>query len=161
MLDKVLDNVKDDGTIRFTQGKTTTKVIIPIHPKVKKILLNPPHKISTQKGSDYFKKICEMAEINKPTTDYKKELIKEKKTRNGDIKKLYRAVLKERPKYSYVATHTCRRSFCMMWYGGKMTNAEIMRVTGHKKVDTFLAYINKTDDTHVEKWQKHYEDEQL
>ncbi|WP_033961250.1 tyrosine-type recombinase/integrase [Psychroserpens jangbogonensis] len=159
LINKVLPNVKDDGTIRFAQGKTTTKVIIPIHPKVKEILINPPHKISTQKCSDYFKEICIKAEINKPTIDYKRELLKEKKTRNGDIKKVYRAVLKERPKSSYIATHTCRRTFCMMYYGGEMTNAEIMRVTGHKKEATFLAYINKTDDTHIEKWKKHMENE--
>ena len=116
-----------------------------------------PTKISKQKFNDYIKQVCELAEINEPIND---KLIELKKTIIIDDKelKLYRKVKGIRPKYKYVSSHIGRKSFCMMYDGNKNISREfIMRVTGHKNLSSYLTYINKTDESHLQEFEKMYE----
>ena len=140
----------DDLEIHLTQGKTGTKVTIPVHPNIRNILKpeNMPHAISSQRLNDYMKEICKLAEINEPIDDQKKEFI-EKKTILGKEENVYRHIKRVRPKYEYISSHTGRRTFCMMWFQ-KMENQSIMAVTGHKKESSFLTYINQTNDIHLQ-----------
>ena len=130
---------KEDGNlvIDITQNKGNKKVTIPVHPKVEEIYKNGlPYKVSTQKLNKYFKKICELAEINDLTVGK----LKDPKTK--------RMVKGTRPKYMYITTHTGRRSFATNYYQEAPTSL-IMSVTGHTKESTFLKYINKSDESHI------------
>lgn len=143
---------KEDGNliIDITQHKGNKKVTIPVHPKVEEIYRNGlPYKVSTQKLNKYFKKICELAEINDLT-----------------VGKLYdpktkRKVKGTRPKYMYITTHTGRRSFATNYYYNKEASTPmIMSVTGHTKESTFLKYINKSDESHIAPMMKIFKKEQ-
>jgi integrase len=141
---------KEDGNlvIEITQFKGNKKVSIPVHPKVEEMYRNGlPYKVSTQKLNKYFKKICELAEINDLT-----------------IGKLYdpktkRKVKGTRPKYMYITTHTGRRSFATNYYQEAPTSL-IMSVTGHTKESTFLKYINKSDESHIAPMMNIFKNEQ-
>ncbi len=130
---------KEDGNlvIDITQFKGNKKVSIPVHPKVEEIYRNGlPYKVSTQKLNKYFKKICELAEINDLTVGK----LYDSKTK--------RKVKGTRPKFMYITTHTGRRSFATNYYQDAPTSL-IMSVTGHTKESTFLKYINKSDESHI------------
>jgi integrase len=145
--------------IHLTQSKTGAKVKIPVHPHIKDILNpeNMPRVISRQKLNDYMKKICELAEINELINDQKRGFVKEV-TLLGKKRKIYRKIKKERPKYDYIASHTGRRTFCMMWYKNKkLSNNEIMAVTGHETEKSFLTYINKSNDDHIKAFTDEYD----
>ena len=146
----------DDLEIHLTQGKTGTKVTIPVHPNIRNILKpeNMPHAISSQRLNDYMKEICKLAEINEPIDNQKKEFIK-KEIILGKEENVYRHIKKVRPKYEYISSHTGRRTFCMMYFQ-KMTNQAIMAVTGHKKESSFLTYINQTNDIHLQIFKDYF-----
>ncbi len=111
--------------------KTETRVWIPIHPIVETILAkyayNLPQAISNQKTNDHLKLICKEAGLSDVFT-----------------KRVYRGgILQEEvyEKWEMVSTHTGRRSFATNAYIAGVPIANIMRITGHKKVETFLKYI--------------------
>jgi integrase len=143
------DSFKKRGNafiIELRQKKTNKTVIIPVLPPVQKIYDEGlPYKVSTQKLNGYLKKVGEKAKINTPTIG---KLIE--KTPNG-----MRKIKKERPKWMYMATHIGRRSFATNHYK-KLPTPIIMGVTGHSKESTFLAYINKSDETHVDAFIEYY-----
>ncbi|UMB60264.1 site-specific integrase [Lutibacter sp. A80] len=145
---------KNKECIELTQQKTNTKVEIPILPKVREILKSGlPYKVSTQKLNKYFKEIGAKARINTPTMGRiieASENPKEKKKRG--VKKL-------RPKYTYISTHIGRRTFASNHYG-KLPTPIIMKVTGHKKESTFLTYVNKGDDSHIDAFLEYYKKEE-
>ena len=137
--DSKVFQTKEDGNlvINITQFKGNKKVSIPVHPKVEEIYRNGlPYKVSTQKLNKYFKKICELAEINDLTVGK----LYDSKTK--------RKVKGTRPKFMYITTHTGRRSFATNYYQDAPTSL-IMSVTGHTKESTFLKYINKSDESHI------------
>ncbi|WP_233861708.1 tyrosine-type recombinase/integrase [Tenacibaculum piscium] len=130
--------------IEIKQIKGSKKVIIPVLPKVLEIYKTGlPYKVSTQKLNKYFKEICKQAEIN--------ELILGKK-RNEDTN---RNEKKERPKYEYISTHVGRRTFATIHFN-KLPVSVIMKVTGHTKVATFMKYIQKDTDEHIEVFNDYY-----
>ena len=146
----------NDLEIHLTQGKTGTKVAIPVHSNIINILKpeNMPHAISSQRLNDYMKEVCKLAEINEPIDNQKKEFIK-KEIILGKEENVYRHIKKVRPKYEYISSHTGRRTFCMMYFQ-KMTNQAIMAVTGHKKESSFLTYINQTNDIHLQIFKDYF-----
>ncbi|MBE7686233.1 tyrosine-type recombinase/integrase [Tenacibaculum piscium] len=130
--------------IEIKQIKGSKKVLIPVLPKVLEIYKTGlPYKVSTQKLNKYFKEICKLAEIN--------ELILGKK-RNELTN---RNEKKERPKYQYISTHVGRRTFATLHYN-KLPVSVIMKVTGHTKVATFMKYIQKDTDEHIEVFNDYY-----
>ena len=131
--------------IELTQQKTGKKVEIPILPKVRNIFENGlPYKVSTQKLNKYFKEIGRIAGIDTPTLGRKQE--------NG------RGTEKIRPKYEYISTHTGRRSFASNHYR-KLPTPIIMQVTSHAKESTFLEYVQKKDDSHIDAFLDLYKKE--
>lgn len=122
--------------IEFTQVKTDKLMTIPLHTKIIAILDKNngdfPRKISDQKYNDYIKKVCEAAEIIKPT----KGTLFDSKTKSK--------ITKEYPKYKLVSSHIGRRSFATNNYG-KIPTSFLMYVTGHSTEQMFLTYIGKSN----------------
>ena len=129
--------------IRLKQIKGNKSVNIPVLPPVLEIYNNGlPYKMSTQKLNKLFKEIGKLSNINTEILGIKQE-------------QNYRGVKKTRPKYEYLSTHVGRRSFASNHYG-KIPTPIIMAVTGHSKESTFLQYINKSDDSHIEAFFEYY-----
>lgn len=130
--------------IEIKQIKGGKKVIIPVLPVVEKIYLEGlPYKVSTQKLNKHFKTICKDAGIDEMIIGK----IREKETN--------RAVKKSRPKWQYIGTHSGRRSFCSNHYGIIPTE-EIMKVSGHSQIATFMKYIQKDTDAHIDVFTEYY-----
>ncbi|HEY9167976.1 MAG TPA: phage integrase SAM-like domain-containing protein [Lutibacter sp.] len=147
------DNFKKTNNkeaIELKQQKTGTKVEIPILPKVREIYDNGlPYKVSSQKLNKYFKEIGAIAEINTPVMGRIIEASENKK------EKKKRGVKKIRPKHKYISSNIGRKTFCTLHYG-ELPTPIIMRVSGHKKESTFLTYINKEDDKHIDAFLEYY-----
>ncbi len=109
--------------LKITQKKTKETIHIPIHPIVR-LLLNkyngqPPKIISNQKFNDALKDICEPAKLGTVTI-------------NSQVV----------DKWTEISTHTARRSFATNAYLSKsMEVHQIMKCTGHRSEQTFLAYL--------------------
>lgn len=150
LLDKVLNNIdSSDGIIRITQGKTGTKVALPVFDSIKPFIKNKPHKISMQRLSDYIKELGRHAKIDQIISDKKKEFIRTDILKDGCERKKYRYVKRKRKKYEYLATHTCRRTFCMMCYNNDVPLSAIMAMSGHRSESSLLKYINKSNEDHL------------
>ncbi len=126
--------IKGRKVFSITQKKTKTKVIIPITKEIEEIIdTGFPRKISDTKLREYFKKICEKAEIN--------ELVKGrvKESKHGITKLGYY------PKWKLISTHVCRRSFASNYYGIIPTSL-LKNITGHSTESMFLVYIGKPQE---------------
>jgi integrase len=126
---KEFDNIK---IIELQQKKTKKIVAIPLLPEALEILEDGfPYKISLAKFNEYIKKVCEIAEINTPTTSREKS-----SSRGATIKKVM-------PKYKAITSHVCRRSFASNFYG-KIPTPILMNITAHGSERMFMLYIGKT-----------------
>ncbi|WP_040279355.1 tyrosine-type recombinase/integrase [Psychroserpens damuponensis] len=143
----IKENFKKDGDnykIELKQIKTGKKVVIPVLPAVKEIYKNGlPYKVSQQKLNKHFKDICKLAEIDNLILG---------KLRN---KKTNRLEKKLRPKYEYISTHTGRRTFATLHFN-ELPHQSIMKVTGHKKYATFLQYVQKESEEHLDTFNDYY-----
>lgn len=125
--------------IILTQQKTKKAVQIPIHKEVKKILSKrgghfPP---VPKAFTTTVKKVCRLAGIDTPT-----------------VGRLFHGRTKSRdavtaPKYLFISSHTCRRSFATNFYG-KIPTPLLMNITAHGTEQMFLAYIGKVGNTFSE-----------
>jgi integrase len=130
--------------IEIKQIKGSKKVTIPVLPITLEIYENGlPYRVSTQKLNIHFKEVCRIAGINTPITGK----IKDKET-NRNIKGI-------RPKHEYISTHIGRRSFASNHFD-KMPHQSIMKVTGHSKYSTFLKYVQKDSDDHLDTFNDYY-----
>ncbi|WBL22966.1 tyrosine-type recombinase/integrase [Zunongwangia sp. HRR-M8] len=154
--------------IEIKQQKTGKNVTIPILDKTREIIKDGlPKKISIQKLNTYFKKICELSEINEPTLGTKILMIDENgqeipKDKNGKyIKKgIKRAVTGTYQKWELVTTHVCRRSFATNQYGILPTSL-IMRITGHSTEKQLLEYVRKDSLDYAQQIADFYELQKL
>jgi integrase len=133
----------EDGKhlIEFTQMKTGKNMTVPLHSKVIEILNKRngsfPYRISDQKYNDFIKTICELAEINEPTTGSK--MIETKKG-----SKIYRKQSGIYKKHELITSHIGRRSFATNFYG-KIPTTYLIYITGHSSEIMFLNYIGKSN----------------
>lgn len=106
------------------------KVIIPVHPTVKRVFerLNDAPITTAQRWdvSNYIKDLVRRAGIVEPVT-----LIKNQKGKNVEV---------SGPKWQFVNTHTARRTFITNALISGVSHADIMAVTGIKKIQTLLKY---------------------
>lgn len=72
---------------------------------------------------------------------------------NEYIKKV--AELAELEDAQLIVAHTSRRSFASNLYRANVPMHSIMRLTGHKKVSTFLRYVKITPEEHAELTEQH------
>ncbi|RLD77655.1 MAG: hypothetical protein DRJ10_11560, partial [Bacteroidetes bacterium] len=140
-------NISGDSLKIFTK-KTTDHLEIPLRDESLKLLnsyfeknLSLPE-ISTQKMNDYLKELGELCEFNdtinilKISGNSKTELVKHK--------------------YELLTTHTGRRTFVTLSYQKGIPDFLLMRITGHKSIETFRKYYRIKDidakKTFLEAW---------
>lgn len=111
--------------------KTEDRLWIPIHPKISSILekynFHLPTGISNQKTNDHLKVICQLAGLN--------ETVTKRAYRGGQVSE------EVFQKWELVSSHSARRTAATNMYVAGIPIANIMRITGHKKTETFLKYI--------------------
>jgi len=141
-------SLKTDNVIKLNTGKkafrvitskTSDLLIIPIHPVVQKILDKHNHVlpkgVSNQKMNAHLKLIGEKAGLN--------DLIVKRIFRNN------RAVKYVHKKFELICTHTARRSFASNAYKAGIPSISIMKITGHKREETFMKYIKLSLEEHA------------
>jgi len=97
------EDILADGFIELRTQKTKTKVVIPLHSELEKVLRLYDGKFPPKQNSNLYnenlKTICQLCEIDEIT---------EGKIFDGEIKRKIHGFY---PKYKLVTTHTLRRSF--------------------------------------------------
>lgn len=120
-----------DGMLYVTQNKTLTQVVVPLRPDSKRILIDKYNmqmpQISNPNLNFYIKEVVKLAGIN--------ELIKITHKRGNKI------IEEVRPKYAWITSHTCRRSFCTNEFLEGTPMQLIMAISGHKTEKAFRRYI--------------------
>jgi len=119
------------GMLHKKQGKSDHWVVIPLRPEAHDILINRYHgkipKTTNEELNRYIKKVGQLAGINMPIkVSYKKG--------NQDITMI-------KPKYHWIVSHTCRRSFCTNEFLAGTPPELIMKISGHKSIKDFYKYI--------------------
>jgi hypothetical protein len=119
------------GMLYVNQTKTLSTVVVPLRSDAKKILIDKYNmqmpQVSNPNFNYYIKEVIKLAGID--------ELIKITHKRGNKITE------EIRPKYAWIMSHTCRRSFCTNEFlDGTPTNL-IMAISGHKTEKAFRRYI--------------------
>lgn len=139
-------NIQSNPTgeyIRIKQWKTNNFVDIPLHPMVKDVLekydYNLPS-ISNQKFNQYIKEAAKIAGLSREV------IIRETK---GSLTtdKVYRV-------YNKISSHTGRRSGATNMYKAGIPEHTIMKITGHKTMQAFEAYLCLDDNDHLKIMQE-------
>lgn len=138
------EHITDKYIIKKTI-KTKAKVVVPIHPIVRKIFekyqYEIPKSLTNAHANQQLKIIAEKAKI---TDDF--ELIK---TIGGvSVKKIYK-------KFELISTHTGRRSFATNSYLAGVPTISIMFFTGHSTESSFMRYICIDELRNAEHLQNH------
>jgi site-specific recombinase XerD len=135
------------GMLYKKQGKSDHWVVIPLRPEAHDILINRfkrnVRKTTNAELNRYIKKVGKVAGIDTPIkASYKKG--------NQDI-------VSTKPKYSWITTHTCRRSFCTNEFLAGTPPELIMKISGHKSLKDFYKYIRITPEEAGKKIQEIWE----
>jgi integrase len=125
-----------NGMLYKKQGKSDHWVVIPLRPEAHEILVNRFNKkvpkTSNGELNRHIKKVGHLAGIDTPIkVSYKKG--------NQDI-------VTTKPKYAWITTHTCRRSFCTNEFLASTPPELIMKISGHKSLKDFYKYIRITPE---------------
>ncbi|HET7116953.1 MAG TPA: phage integrase SAM-like domain-containing protein [Hanamia sp.] len=120
-----------DGMLYVNQTKTLSTVVVPLRNDAKKILIEKYNmqmpQVSNPNFNHYIKEVVRLAGID--------EIIKITHKQGNKI------IEETRPKYNWIMSHTCRRSFCTNEFlDGTPTNL-IMAISGHKTEKAFRRYI--------------------
>jgi integrase len=134
-----------NNRLEFVQKKTGGKVTIPIHPVVNTILKKYDNKLPLVPENNEFNRIIKivgekLACLHVPFTKqvtYKRELTE------------FVAM-----KYSFLQTHTARRSFCSNEYLKGTNPMIIMSISGHKSHKSFMRYIKVSGEQFADKLEK-------
>lgn len=124
------EEVRDD-MLYVNQTKTHSTVVVPLKKDAKKILIDKYNmqmpQVSNVNLNYHIKEVARLAGID--------EQIKITHKRGNKVTE------EIKPKYAWVTSHTCRRSFCTNEYlDGTPTNL-IMAISGHKTEKAFRRYI--------------------
>jgi integrase len=125
----------EKGILTVNQYKTGGQVKIPIIEKVSKILEKWNYQvpqINKQTYNKYLKEICKLAEISK---EY--EIVRY----SGNQR-----IVEVKPKYELISSHTARRTGITLLIKKGVPMSMIMKISGHKKVQTLMTYVGLTDD---------------
>ena len=114
----------------LTLKQQKTKVCIPIKQELLAILkkydFNIP-RMPKQKINEYIKEVAKLAGLT--------NLVEIKKTKGG------KEVTNEVPTYQLITTHTARRTGATLMYLNGIDVYDIMKLTGHKKIETIEIYL--------------------
>jgi integrase len=141
-----------NNRLEFVQKKTGGKVTIPIHPVVNAILKKYDNSLPLVPENNEFNRIIKIVGEKLPSlhvpftkqVTYKRELTE------------FVAM-----KYSYLQTHTARRSFCSNEYLKGTDPLIIMSISGHKSHKSFMRYIKVSGDQFADKLEKIWADRGL
>jgi integrase len=118
------------------QQKSDHWVIVPLRTHARYILQNKfkdgVPRISNTEFNNSLKQICKLAQLNDPI--------------KFSYKKGNRKIVECKPKYEWVTSHTCRRSFCTNEFLAGTPVELIMKISGHKSVKDFYRYIKITPE---------------
>jgi len=120
-----------NGMLYKKQGKSDHWVVIPLRSTAYDIIVNcfksNIPKTTNEELNRHIKKIGQLAGINiHIKASYKKG--------NQDI-------VVTKPKYAWITSHTCRRSFCTNEFLAGTPPELIMKISGHKSIKDFYKYI--------------------
>lgn len=119
------------GMLYVTQTKTLSTVVVPLRKDAKAILKDKYNmqmpQLSNPNFNEYIKEVCKLAGI----TELVKITHKRGNTKTEEI----------RPKYAWITSHTCRRSFCTNEYLAETPCDLIMAISGHITEKAFRRYI--------------------
>ena len=135
------------GMLHKKQGKSDHWVVIPLRPEAYDILINRfkrnVPKTTNAELNRYIKKVGKLAGID--------TLIK------ASYKKGNQDIVSTKPKYAWITTHTCRRSFCTNEFLAGTPPELIMKISGHKSLKDFYKYIRITPEEAGKKIQEIWE----
>ena len=129
------DDVRKDMLYK-KQNKSDHWVVIPLRDEASEILKNRFNNnidiLTNAEFNRHIKTIGKLAGITEP--------IKFSHKKHG------RDVIEIKPKYSWITSHTCRRSFCTNEFLAGTPVELIMKISGHKSVKDFYKYIRITPE---------------
>jgi integrase len=140
-----------NGKLHIKQQKSDHWVVIPLRPTAHEILINKFRgQIPRTSNADFngdIKKICQIAGIDESIKfSYKKG--------NRDIEEV-------KPKYKWVTSHSCRRSFCTNEFLAGTPVELIMKISGHRSLKDFYRYIKVTPDQAAYQIEKIWKEREL
>lgn len=120
-----------NGILYKKQGKTRHWVVVPLRDEADHIFhysfnRNIPH-VTNPEFNRYIKEIGKLAGFHQPI---KHSYMKGNKN-----------IVETRPKYEWITSHTCRRSFCTNEFLAGTPVELIMKISGHKSLKDFYRYI--------------------
>lgn len=134
---KIID-IEGKVCIKFVQKKTKKEIILPLHPVVINILKENensfPEPLSITVYNEQIKLIAKIAGINYMLNANKR------------IGHRGKSLILE--KWQAMTSHIGRRSFATNFYG-KIPTPLLMHATGHSSEQTFLKYINNSDNEYI------------
>lgn len=140
------DDVRKDMLFK-KQNKSEHWVVIPLRDEALTILKNRfVENLGTPTNGDFNKHIKTIAKIAGLDN-----LIKFSHKKQG------KDVLETKPKYEWITSHTCRRSFCTNEFLSGTPVELIMKISGHKSVKDFYKYIRITPEEAGQKIKKLWE----
>lgn len=120
-----------NGMLYVTQVKTMATVVVPLRKDAKDILVGKYNmrmpQVSNANFNYYIKEVVKLAGID----DLVKITHKHGNMISEEIK----------PKYEWIVSHTCRRSFCTNEFLAKTPVHLIMAISGHKTEKSFRRYV--------------------
>lgn len=119
-----------DGMLFVTQTKTGGRVVVPLRPEAKAILIKYNMcmpQLNNVEFNFHIKEVARRVGLN--------EMIKFSYKRGNQM------VEEIRPKHEWVMSHTCRRSFCTNEFLDGTPITLIMAISGHKTEKAFRKYI--------------------
>lgn len=137
------------GNLRVEQQKTKKPVEIPIFGEVEKILEKYKYTSPITQLNEFnyqIKQIGKLAGIDNPI-----EVIRYRKKQKDITRK---------PKYEFICSHTCRRSFCTNEYLAGTNPYLIMKISGHKTEKAFLRYLKIDERVAAIKLRQEWENRQ-
>jgi integrase len=129
------DDVRKDMLYK-KQNKSEHWVVIPLRDEaldiLKKRFKDNPDSLTNAEFNRHIKTIGKLAGI--------RDLIKFSHKKHG------KDVTETKPKYEWITSHTCRRSFCTNEFLAGTPVELIMKISGHKSVKDFYKYIRITPE---------------
>lgn len=137
------DNLRN-GYIHLTQQKTGKRVVIPVKPELRAILIkhdwSVPYTYEQELNSN-IKLIARMANIIQPVV---------RKLTTGGV-----TTEETSTKNTLISSHTARRSGCTNLYVANVPTLDIMKISGHKTEKEFLRYIRISEEETAKKVSTH------
>jgi site-specific recombinase XerD len=134
-----------NNRLGFIQKKTGAKVTLPIHPVVNSILKKYDNSLPVVPPNNEFNRIIKLVgeKLRSLHVPFTKQV-----TYGRELKEFVDL------KYTFLQTHTARRSFCSNEYLKGTDPLIIMSISGHRSHKSFMRYIKVSGDQFADKLEK-------